>query len=380
MAPADIPVQDATGITVVELMAAYLRHAQHYYRKHGKPTSEYKAIVAALRYTRSDYGRTPVVEFGPLALQKVMQHMVDEGLSRGVVNQNLGRIKRMFRWGVSQELFPAVEVVALTNGKKQQWSLDALLTVPGLAHGRTTARESQPVTPVDDSTIDATLPHLPEVVADMVRFQRYTGCRPDEVCQIRPLDVDRSGVVWTDRPESHKTEHRGRQRVIFVGPQTQDVLMRYLERVADEYCFRPSDSEKLRRAAAHARRRTPLSCGNFPGSNRSHKPQRSPRPRYDVNSYRRAIHRACDKAFPWPELGGRKLASLTDVEKAELAKWQSAHRWSPNRLRHTAATEIRKKFGLEAAQVVLGHATASVTQVYAERDLALAARVAREVG
>jgi site-specific recombinase XerC len=43
-------------------------------------------------------------------------------------------------------------------------------------------------------------------------------------------------------------------------------------------------------------------------------------------------------------------------------------------------TQIRKQFGLEAAQVVLGHAAANITQVYADRDYALAARVAKEVG
>jgi integrase len=55
-------------------------------------------------------------------------------------------------------------------------------------------------------------------------------------------------------------------------------------------------------------------------------------------------------------------------------------KWSPNRLRHTAATEIRKRFGLEAAQVALGHATADVSQIYAERDLTLAAEVMRKIG
>jgi integrase len=55
-------------------------------------------------------------------------------------------------------------------------------------------------------------------------------------------------------------------------------------------------------------------------------------------------------------------------------------RWSPNRLRHTAGTQIRKRYGLEAAQVALGHKMADVTQIYAERDLALAAKVMREVG
>jgi hypothetical protein len=35
---------------------------------------------------------------------------------------------------------------------------------------------------------------------------------------------------------------------------------------------------------------------------------------------------------------------------------------------------------LEAAQVVLGHSRADVTQVYAERDLSLAERVAAQIG
>jgi hypothetical protein len=45
-----------------------------------------------------------------------------------------------------------------------------------------------------------------------------------------------------------------------------------------------------------------------------------------------------------------------------------------------AATEIRKQFGLEAAQIILGHAQADVTQIYAERDSGLAIRIAKEVG
>jgi site-specific recombinase XerC len=54
--------------------------------------------------------------------------------------------------------------------------------------------------------------------------------------------------------------------------------------------------------------------------------------------------------------------------------------WHPNQLRHSAATEIRRRFGLEAAQTVLGHAKADVTQVYAERDYARAAGVMEQIG
>ena len=67
------------------------------------------------------------------------------------------------------------------------------------------------------------------------------------------------------------------------------------------------------------------------------------------------------------------------TEKEQVA-WGKSHRWSPNQLRHAAATEIRKRFGLEASQVVLGHSRADVTQVYAARDNSLAARIMSEVG
>ena len=43
-------------------------------------------------------------------------------------------------------------------------------------------------------------------------------------------------------------------------------------------------------------------------------------------------------------------------------------------------TRIRKDFGLEAAQILLGHSKADVTQVYAERDMARAATVALQIG
>jgi len=245
-----------------------------------------------------------------------------------------------------------------------------LIAVSGLRKGRTEAREPAPIPPVSDEVVEATVPHLPVVVADMVRFQRLTGCRPGEVCILRPCDLDTSGDVWLYRPESHKTEHHDRDRIIAIGPKAQDMLRPYLLREEQAYCFAPSDSERKRRREQHEQRVTPLKYGNRPGSNRKRKPKRSAGDCYTNDSYRRAIHRACDKAFlPADELTG-----------AEVKAWRSRHRWSPNQLRHAAATEIRKQFGLEAAQVALGHSNANVTQIYAERDLSKAAEIMRQVG
>ena len=58
----------------------------------------------------------------------------------------------------------------------------------------------------------------------------------------------------------------------------------------------------------------------------------------------------------------------------------AARRCRPHQLHHNAATRIRKEFGLEVAQILLGHSKADVTQVYAERDVSRAAAVAAKIG
>ena len=44
------------------------------------------------------------------------------------------------------------------------------------------------------------------------------------------------------------------------------------------------------------------------------------------------------------------------------------------------ATRLRKRFGLDGAQVILGHKTLSVTQVYAEKNVEAAQRIMAAVG
>jgi integrase len=337
------------GLTIVELLAAFRRHALEHYRKNGKPTRSLRNIDDAIRPVRLLYGREQVCDFGPLKLQSLQRLMVTgyrasdgrlfAGMCRSTVNKRVGIVKQVFRWAVSQEMAPP----SLSH---------ALDTVRGLQRGRTEAREMPPVSPVSDSVVTVTLEHLPAVVAGMVRFQRLTGCRPSEACCLRPADVDRTGDVWTYRPESHKTEHQGRERVIFIGPQAQAVLLPYLLRNPQSYCFSPQESERTRHGRQREARKTAVQPSQ---QNRGKKrPKRSPRERYDKDSYGKAIARACRKAGVDP--------------------------WAPNRLRHSRATEVRKRFGLEAAQIALGHSRADVTQVYAERDGALGITVARQIG
>ena len=312
----------------------YWRFAQSYYVKDHRPTGSLPVIRVALRYLRDCYGHTPVADFGPLALEALQLRMVGDDLSRSTVNEQIACIRRAFRWGVAKQLVPGAV-------------LQALQALPGLRKARTPAREPEPVGPVSDEVVEATLPHMPAVVADMVRLQRWTGCRPVEVCILRPCDVDTAGAVWRYRPESHKTEHHGRERVVFLGPKAQDVLRPYLLREKTMYCFVPAESERKRRAEVHERRRTPLSCGNRPGTNQRRRPKRFPGDHYTTASYRRAIDRAV-------ELANRRAAQ--DAEARGEEPPASLPSWSPNQLRHTAATEIRQRFGLEAAQTALADA------------------------
>ena len=54
--------------------------------------------------------------------------------------------------------------------------------------------------------------------------------------------------------------------------------------------------------------------------------------------------------------------------------------WAPNRLRHNAATRLRKEYGAEIARIILGHANLSTTEIYAERDIESAARAMARFG
>ncbi|QDT17623.1 tyrosine-type recombinase/integrase [Alienimonas californiensis] len=255
-------VGDPPGRTVEEVILPYWKWAQGHYVKDGQPTSEIGVLKVTLRTLRSLYGSTPAAEFGPLKLKAYRDQLVRDGLSRPGVNERVERVKRVFKWAVSEELIgPEV--------------YQALATVTGLQQGRTPAWEPDPVEPVDPRLVDATLPHLPPIVADMVRLQLLTGMRPGEVCSLRPRDVDRSKEVWSYRPASHKTQHHGKARTVFVGTEAQAILGPYLDdRPADAFCFSPKPAEAARRAAATAARMTPASCGWVVGSNRKKNPAR----------------------------------------------------------------------------------------------------------
>jgi len=198
----------------------------------------------------------------------------------------------------------------------------ALKMVKRLQKGRTSAVEYDDIQPVADAVVEATLPFLKPQVQDMVRIQRLISGRPQDVLGMRSCDLDRSGEIWRYTPVNHKTAKKGKLRELPIGPRAQAILHPYLEQCEgcpERFIFLNSKGEQFR-----------------------------------VSSY------------------GEMIASA--------AKRAGVPHWSPNQLRHSGASEIRARFGLEYAQASLGHSSARTTEIYAKVAFEKAAAVAAELG
>jgi integrase len=273
-----------SDLTVNEVLLAFARHAErHYRRADGTATNEVVEYKYTFRLLRETHGHIRAREFGPLALKAVRQKMVEAGWQRTTVNNRVRRLKHVFKWAVENELVP--------SGVYQ-----ALAAVAGLQKGRSAARESEPVGPVDDATVDATLPFLTRHVRGLVEFQRLSGCRPGEACQVRRADIDTGGDVWQFRPAQHKNSHRSKPRVIAVGPRTQALLREFFTTDLGDYLFSPRRAVEEFRAERSAKRTTPRFASHMErnAGKRVACPKRRPAERYTSpasRNHRRTVSR-----------------------------------------------------------------------------------------
>jgi len=331
-----------------------------------------RCVHSATKLLNRMYGDTRAADFGPNALRLVREAMIQgdpnatpprKSWTRKTCMGQTARIVAMFRWAAGRELVP-VEVHT------------ALKTLEPLRAGRTAAIESAPIECAPMSAVNAVLELANKQVAAMIRLQLATGMRPGEVVLMRPCDLDRSGQVWTYTPPTHKTAYMGKRRIVCLGPRAQRIVKPFLRgRQPTAPLFSPAEAEAARRKAQHAARKTPMSCGNRPGTNRRECPQKAPTNAYTTSSYRRAIARLCEAA----DAAARARAAKRG-EKVESGI-RFVQEWHPHQLRHNAATEIRRRHGLEAAQLMLGHSSAMITDaVYADRDQEALLRIAADCG
>ncbi len=332
---AHTPTRPGAEMLISELAALYLEHCRRYYPE---TSTMHPILLNATERLVGLYGSTQAAKFGPRALRAVRATWLEDALSRNTVNKYVGCIKRMFRWAAEMEHIDAAVYQALS-------------TLTNLHRKRSTARETRPIEPVPEAHLEAVLAIAPRVIGDMIRVQTLSGARPGEVCALRRGDIDTTGDVWIATIREHKGSWRddAKPRLVPFGPRAQALLKPYLLRPDDAYIFDPRESI-AEKPAAKGRRRE-----GQPDTPR--KTDRTVRDHYDTSSYRRAINRLCDRAGLKP-----------------------ADRWNPNQLRKLAATKARERFGLDAAQVLLGHASADITQVYARVNQARLVEIAKELG
>ncbi len=341
--------------TIAELCKCYMEYVRDYYKtENGTPGKEAKQIEYSIKPLVDHYGNLSIEEFGPLKLIALREYIVTLGWCRSLINQRIGRVKRMFRWAVSREVTSSVLYHALSS-------------IEGLRKGRTTAKERVPVKPVSEEHVYKALEYMTPVVATMVELQLLTGMRPGELVTMRPCDIDRSESIWHYCPESHKTQYRGKNRIISIGPRGQQILMPYLLRDRQAYCFSPKESEKQRLDKLHTDRKTPLNYGNSPGTNRKESPLTQPGNSFVSGTYGNSVRKAI-------------RAARNDIKARGGDPDVEMPKWTPYQLRHTAATKARKLFNYETAGALLGHSNMSATAIYAERNQGLADEAARKLG
>jgi integrase len=140
---------------------------------------------------------------------------------------------------------------------------------------------------------------------------------------------------------------------LVLGPRAQEILKPYLDnRDPGLYLFSPREGMENHRTQLRAKRKTKVQPSQLDRSRP--RPQKRPGIKYSVVSYDRAVATACQKAGVTP--------------------------WTPNQLRHSKATEIRREAGLDAARAVLGHRSPAITEVYAEVDEAKASAIMERLG
>jgi integrase len=278
--------------------------------------TEYLHFKYAVGYLIEVYGELAVNEFFPKKLKVARSQMVKTGkLCRSMINKYVGKIRRIFTWGVGEEVVQATVT-------------DALKAVQDLRRGEEGTRDNPPRKGVPKDVIERTLPFLAPTVATMVQVQWLTGMRPSEAFKMRVGNIDktRDSELWYYTPESHKTEEYIGDKDIPLGLPEQRLIEPYLAgKKPAEAVFSPRTAMKERAAEARANRKSKLTPSQRERDvRRAEKSAGRVGEFYNRDSYRRAVEYAIAKG----NRHGQKIPH-----------------WTPYLLRNSAATEIELTHG-----------------------------------
>ena len=313
------PVESVYPTVDVCLERFWAWSEQRYRHPDGSSTLEAENFRHSLKPLRKLFWDLPIDQIGPRRIREVRDTMVRAKLARNTINRRVGRIRQFLKWCVGHELCPPSVLEAAR-------AVEPLRSGMG---GRETLGRKRPVA---WATVEATLPHLSPLLQSFVRVLWHTGCRVGELRELTPAEIDLSGDVWQARLKRHKNSWRSQERVIYMGPDAQAAIQPWLETCKPD---RPIFCPRL------ATERTAVKKG-----------ERSPGKNYRRQSLTRAIIRACQTAGIEP--------------------------WKLGQIRHAFATRIREEFGIETAQILLGHARLEMTNHYSCEAIAPAIEAVRK--
>jgi integrase len=313
-------------VTVRDLVAAFLTHAEVYYRHpDGTPTSQVRTFAWAARDLLDSHADTPAAEFEPADLRALRDRWATARVrgdgqrwTRAAVNVALKKVKAIFDWGAAEGYVPEANAALLAK-------------VKGLPPQRSAAREPGPVRPVPLPLLWRSLGELADAWQTIALVQLRCGCRPGEACRMRGDELFREGTVtvgdetfrvptweraskvsgrkrsgrlWAWVPGRQKNAWRGKPVAYLIGPRLQTLLAPLLARYGSGYLF------------------------------------------------------------PSPKVAGIPR-SMTGYGEAT----DEAGGWGPGRLRHNFLTSRKRRAGLEAARASVGHVTTVTTRQYVQDDL-----------
>jgi len=345
--------------TISELLQRYRAYAKRITKKVNN-NGEHPDFVFIDRVKQFllPYKDWPIGDFGPDELFAVQQALQDCQYTQGKkpkrytrrgINDTINWLRRIWKWGMGRSLVTAEQ-------------LQSLEEVRSLRIGTTEAPDNPKRNRVTEEECEKVLKHLGSVVSDMLKLIWHTGMRPNEVCSMRPCDILRDNdQCWLYIPGSdqspvgkHKTMRFNRVRVIPLAGECQDILCKRIHDFdSKDYIFSPAETMHELILKKSEQRKTPLSCGNRPGSNRKEHPMIRPGEKYDHNTLRRACQRACRRA--------------------------GVETFTPYDLRRSLATRARASLGKEAAKALLGHTSTPTTDIYLLDEVQEAMKVANQL-
>ncbi len=318
------PIRSRVNLSIDELVGQYLETIRDQY----EPTDSFRDYKKVGELLSRLYGNLPTTAFLIPHFQRLIRTMISSGFALRTINVRIGFVKHFFKYALDCEAITAEQFFKIKS-------------VPRLRRGDNRVKPERIVPPVEVDVVNRTIPYFSPMIADMVTVQLHSGMRAGELCRMNWSEIDRSGGIWMYRPAKHKTASKGKTRAIPLGTVCRGVLSHYTESAGD-YVFNPQDIERRASAVCKPRATNLKTC-------------------YDTERYTREIRRGVNAAIS-------AGAIATD------------ERWTSHQLRHRAGTDARAMFGIDAAQLLLGHSDVRTTERYAIPDESKMMEYAEKLG